>query len=80
MEQQQVPQVLIAYRKLDGVWESAILVQGNLDRTLTGGELPDLIQRGLAQFTEAELPENTRLMITLNMSIPQAAASVVRSE
>lgn len=80
MQQPQVPQVLIAIRKLDGVWESAILVQGNLDRTLTGGSLPDLITRALAQFTEPEMPNDTRLMLTFNMSLPQVeeAPSVLR--
>lgn len=65
-----VPQVLIAIRRVEGVWECAVLTQGNLDRTLTGGELPDLIARALAPFMDPSFPDDTRVMLTYNISIP----------
>ena len=66
----QVPQVLMAIRKLDGQWECAVLTQGNLERTLTGGNLSDLISRGLAPFSSLDFPDYTRVMLTYNIAIP----------
>ena len=76
MQQPAVPQVLIAFRRLKGVWECAVMANGNLDRTLTGGDFPDLIARALAEYAEIEFPDDTRAMIQFNLAIPAPPVEV----
>lgn len=67
---QGIPQVVVAARKIEGKWESVLLIKGEFERTFTGDDVSDLLKRALAPFTSIEYPDDTRVQVTLNMSIP----------
>lgn len=47
-----------------------MLTQGNLDRTLTDDNLPRLLATALAEYVDADFPDDTRAMLTYNISLP----------
>lgn len=65
-----VPQILLTGKKIEGVWESVLLVRGEFEKTVTGGELQDLIVRALGDYLSLGYTDNTRFQVTLQLSVP----------
>jgi hypothetical protein len=65
-----VPQILLTGKKIEGVWESVLLVRGEFEKTVTGGELQDLIARALADYLTLTYPDSTRFQVSMQLSVP----------
>lgn len=68
-----VPQILLTGKKIEGVWESVLLVRGEFEKTVTGGELQDLMARALADYLNLAYPDNTRFQISMQLSVPPSS-------
>lgn len=81
MDQQQqfppMPQVVLAVRRIEGKWQSALLVRGEFDRTFAGDSLPEVVNSALAGFMDADFPNDTRVQVMLNMHIPEQPESKI---
>jgi len=77
--QQQVPQVVVAARKIDGEFQAVLLVKGEFERTFSGEDLDTVLRNALGAFTSPVYPNDTRVQITFNMSIPNVQPLVEKA-
>lgn len=71
--EQQVPQVLVTCRKLDGQWEGVLIVRGDFERTYRGDDLATVISSAINTFLSLPYAENTRVQVVMNIVEPKQA-------
>jgi hypothetical protein len=56
-----------------------LLVKGEFERTFSGEDLDTVLRNALGAFTSPAYPNDTRVQITFNMSIPNVQPLVEKS-
>ncbi len=66
MQQMQVPQLMLVARKVEQGYDAALLVNGQFDRSVTGGDLTAVLRELRDELEKQGLPLNSRIQISIN--------------
>lgn len=79
MNESTVPQVMVAARKIEGLWQAVLLIRGEFNRTFIGTDVSKVLHDALGFFTSPEYPDDTRVQVVLNLSIPEVDPPMIAS-